>query len=408
MTSIRRLHSLWVVLCLASVPPMVVPRTLLAQSIMERLKQKAKEKAEAEANKKSEADASRKSADSAKAAQPPAATPAAPVTPAAPAATDAAPATKFTDGIALNFDFIAGDRVLFFEDFSADKVGDLPLRMDIQSGNFSVADHRGRHALVNNTGGELSFKLPELLPDRYTMEVEFHLVANGNPMKFYMNGDNSLTVGCWRRTTYIEGQGADGLKSAGEQIPGDADVDVGVCRFMIDRGYAKAYFGGTRTAQLNGLPTTRTDKIRVEFPGSDAADPILLYSVRVAAGGKKLWDAITSSGRVSINGILFDTGSDHIRAESTPVLKDIGNMLREHPELKLLVEGHTDNVGSATLNLALSDKRAAAVKAWLIDKEQVVGSRLTTKGMGDTKPAASNTSPEGRQNNRRVDLVKQP
>ena len=81
-------------------------------------------------------------------------------------------------------------------------------------------------------------------------------------------------------------------------------------------------------------------------------------------------------------------------------------MLKEHADLKLVIEGHTDNVGDAAANQALSEKRAAAVKAYLVGKG-VDASRLESKGLGATKPKVSNDTPEGRQTNRRVELVKQ-
>lgn len=81
-------------------------------------------------------------------------------------------------------------------------------------------------------------------------------------------------------------------------------------------------------------------------------------------------------------------------------------MREDHPDLKLTIEGHTHNVGGAEANQALSEKRAAAVRQVLIDGYQVDGARLVAKGLGQTKPAASNDTPEGRQSNRRVELVK--
>ena len=81
-------------------------------------------------------------------------------------------------------------------------------------------------------------------------------------------------------------------------------------------------------------------------------------------------------------------------------------MLKEHPDLKLTIEGHTDNVGAAESNQTLSEKRAAAVRRFLIDSYQVDGGRLVATGLGQSKPAAPNDTPEGRQNNRRVELVK--
>ena len=81
-------------------------------------------------------------------------------------------------------------------------------------------------------------------------------------------------------------------------------------------------------------------------------------------------------------------------------------MLKEHPDLKLAIEGHTDNVGDAAANQKLSEKRANAVKQYLVSSYGIDAGRLTAKGLGATKPVGSNDTLEGRQNNRRVELVK--
>jgi len=81
-------------------------------------------------------------------------------------------------------------------------------------------------------------------------------------------------------------------------------------------------------------------------------------------------------------------------------------MLTQHPDLKLTIEGHTDNVGGDAANQTLSEKRAAAVKQYLVSAYSIDAGRLATKGFGASKPASPNTTPEGRQNNRRVELVK--
>ncbi len=135
-------------------------------------------------------------------------------------------------------------------------------------------------------------------------------------------------------------------------------------------------------------------------------DVTLLGNITVAAGGKKLYDALAEQGRVATHGILFDIGSDQLRPESTPTLKQIGNMLTQHPELKLMIEGHTDNVGGDAANQTLSGNRAAAVKQYLVSTYSIDPARLTTKGFGASKPVSPNSTAEGRQNNRRVELVK--
>jgi outer membrane protein OmpA-like peptidoglycan-associated protein len=119
-----------------------------------------------------------------------------------------------------------------------------------------------------------------------------------------------------------------------------------------------------------------------------------------------LYGALEEEGRVTAEGIYFDTGSDRLRNESAPVLEQIAGMLTEHPELTLAIEGHTDNVGDPAANQVLSERRAAAVRSYLVERLGIDGGRLTTAGFGATRPVAPNTTPEGRQQNRRVELVR--
>jgi len=121
-----------------------------------------------------------------------------------------------------------------------------------------------------------------------------------------------------------------------------------------------------------------------------------------------LYDRISTNGRATTYGILFNAGSDHIRDSSTPTLAGIGDMLKAHPELELTIEGHTDNVGSSAANQKLSDKRAAAVKTYLVNTYAIDAARLKSVGYGATRPISPNTTAEGRQDNRRIELVKTP
>ena len=131
-------------------------------------------------------------------------------------------------------------------------------------------------------------------------------------------------------------------------------------------------------------------------------------AIRVAEGQRKLYEALSDDGRVATQGIYFDTGSDKIRPESAPTLKEIAALVTEHDGLRLGIEGHTDNVGAAAANLDLSRRRAEAVKAYLVSSLHVEANRLEAFGLGSTKPLQPNTTAEGRQTNRRVELVKLP
>jgi len=177
------------------------------------------------------------------------------------------------------------------------------------------------------------------------------------------------------------------------------------CRAMVDGKYSKVYVNDMRTANHPNTNLGRAKSIKVSG-WNGTGDTIMIGDIRVAAGGRKLYDALSEKGRVATQGVYFDTGSDWIRPESTPTLKEIGDMLKDHADLKLTIEGHTDNVGSAASNRELSAKRAAAVKAFLVNTYGIDAGRLTSVGLGDSKPSTPNTTAEGRQQNRRVELVK--
>jgi outer membrane protein OmpA-like peptidoglycan-associated protein len=107
---------------------------------------------------------------------------------------------------------------------------------------------------------------------------------------------------------------------------------------------------------------------------------------------------------VTVYGIYFDFASDSVRPESKPVLDEIAAIMAKNPGWKLSVTGHTDGIGGNASNLDLSKRRAAAVKAALMERYQIGASRLTTDGAGASSPQDTNDTPEGRARNRRVVL----
>ncbi len=111
--------------------------------------------------------------------------------------------------------------------------------------------------------------------------------------------------------------------------------------------------------------------------------------------------------KVEIYGIYFDFGSDHLKPESEPVLREIGAVLAAHPDWKLKVSGHTDNIGGDDYNLDLSTRRSAAVKAELVSKYHVPAAALDTSGFGAAQPIDTNATLAGRARNRRVELVRE-
>lgn len=116
---------------------------------------------------------------------------------------------------------------------------------------------------------------------------------------------------------------------------------------------------------------------------------------------------IGRTGHSAVYGIYFDTGKTEVKPESEPALKEIAKLLAENSALKLLVVGHTDNVGALAANMDLSKRRATAVVEALTGKYGAAATRLNAQGAGPLAPVSSNSTEEGRAKNRRVELVEQ-
>jgi outer membrane protein OmpA-like peptidoglycan-associated protein len=104
------------------------------------------------------------------------------------------------------------------------------------------------------------------------------------------------------------------------------------------------------------------------------------------------------------SGLLFKTGKSILNAGARPRLDEVASALKRIPDRKLLIEGHTDSVGKEATNLALSERRAQAVKDYLVWRG-VPAERITTVGAGPSRPIADNSNTEGRAMNRRVEIV---
>jgi outer membrane protein OmpA-like peptidoglycan-associated protein len=116
---------------------------------------------------------------------------------------------------------------------------------------------------------------------------------------------------------------------------------------------------------------------------------------------------LTEQKRAVTYGIYFDFNKDTIKPESEPVLKEIVQAMTDHPDWKLTVEGHTDNIGGDAYNLDLSKRRAAAVKDALVTRYHLAADRLSTNGFGSSRPVETNDTLEGRARNRRVELTRE-
>ncbi len=150
-----------------------------------------------------------------------------------------------------------------------------------------------------------------------------------------------------------------------------------------------------------------------EFPYNSALD----FGFRVAISGEPyvkkvepkqqvdLMKDLDTKGFIDIYGINFDIGKWAVKPESFPVIEQITTYLKDHPQVKIMIEGHTDNTGKDAANMTLSDKRSQSIKAEIV-KRGIDAGRMETKGYGASKPIADNKTAAGRTQNRRVTIKK--
>jgi len=314
----------------------------------------------------------------------------------------------------VNYDFVPGNRVIFFTDYADDQVGNFPKRLVFKTGNMEVAELDGRRFLRATTASVLAIPLPEVLPARFTVEIDVinRKVLDG--AAFQLQG-TLVQFRDGKSSTISWGSGGAGLTGGGGgETPYGYDEATRTryrgksaqLRVLGDGEYIKVYIDEKRFVNIPNANFARTTALNIYLDARGDDNPLYLGPIRIAVSGKSIYDEIAAKGSVATQGILFDSGSDKIKPESAPTLKEIGAMLVAHPELKLSVEGHTDDVGNAAANLKLSESRATAVTAALVKDHGIDAARLQAKGMGSTKPAVPNTTAEGRQTNRRVVLVK--
>lgn len=138
-------------------------------------------------------------------------------------------------------------------------------------------------------------------------------------------------------------------------------------------------------------------KTTTSVAGVEVTEPVVEAAAAKAS-------AVAAGTRLALK-VNFDTGKSIIKKQYYDELKQVGDGLNEHKNLKGVIEGHTDNVGSDKSNLALSQRRANAVRDYIIKNFKVDRKRLAAKGYGETKPIADNATAEGRAHNRRIEAV---
>jgi outer membrane protein OmpA-like peptidoglycan-associated protein len=145
---------------------------------------------------------------------------------------------------------------------------------------------------------------------------------------------------------------------------------------------------------------------RLRFCCWDSESKPFLSNLQISTAAPDTRSKLISEGKLISYGIYFDSGKDVVKPESYGALKDIANVLKENPDIRVKILGHTDSDGDEAMNLALSKRRAESVRSELIKTFSVDAAMMDADGAGENQSLVSNASPEGKAKNRRVELIK--
>jgi len=341
------------------------------------------------------------------------------------------------------FDFIPGDKVIAYDDFSQDAIGDFPVNWNTNSSGEVVSSSiQAGHWLMIKKQGRFIPEYLKSLPDNFTFEYD--VICNEkysfySPVLslFFLTGNNGKEVFDYsfipiekrsgvRIGVHPTDAGARGGTTNTESFEDGASLmknEVTTSQFNSYAGKIKMHVSVWRQKQrlrvyLNeekafdlprAFPANKSySTVLFEIWGNmnNDIDRYLIGNIKFSAGAPDTRNKLITEGKFVTRGILFDVNSDKIKPESFGTLKDIAGVLTENPSVRVSIVGHTDADGKDAENLILSKRRAESVKANLVKNFGIDAARLETDGKGASQPVDKNTTPEGKANNRRVEFIK--
>ena len=327
-----------------------------------------------------------------------------------------------------NFDFEPGTRVLFHDDFGPDRQGDFPSKWDT-NGSGEIMEVDGDKWFRLKNASQFLPIINKNLPENYT--IEFDLLTWG--IDRHTNSQGKLTF------IFTDTRGFQNGKTF-------SYFEISPCQFVPSPGYLAKFTNGQRDffkavgQDYRPLVNNAISKVSIAVNGprvrlwlnqekildiprffsegimafkmethalrTDAdKDLILIKDFKVAEAGQDYRSQLLTEGSISTNAILFESGSAKIKSGSTEIIEEIAQVLIDNPEVSIKIVGHTDADGTETSNQTLSKNRADSVKNY-ITQMGISTDRILTAGMGESQPIASNDSPEGKAQNRRVEFIK--
>lgn len=339
------------------------------------------------------------------------------------------------------FDFVPGDKVLFDDNFQNESTDEIPSHWVVSRGKIEMTKINGELTMGFLDASPTAYprmagnkKL--IATNRYTIEFDYLWRNNSKNFVQAINDGNvsdediqiifgteqelnerSATLGDFNNSLSIQAQGKvtfknfEGNYKAGKLAESEVKIYEDLCDKWVHVSIAitekslKVYLNSERVlnAQIeSGKPSTF-----ILYAGSSTyeyASQAFFKNFRIAEGGADPYKTLATDGKFIARGINFDVNKATIKPESMGTLNSIVALMKEKPELKFEIGGHTDSDGDDTSNLKLSQERADAVKAKLISMG-IDASRFTAKGYGETKPIGDNKTFEGKAENRRVEFV---
>jgi OOP family OmpA-OmpF porin len=325
------------------------------------------------------------------------------------------------------YDFVPGDKVLLFDDFSQDAVGDFPALWTANAaGEINTLNiAQGKWLNLNSTDGNYfilkSIDFPrnfiiefDIIPKKTGGRIAAGLILYGEEKPKEM--DNSPHPGTSGIIISIEKErwNTMGYKTGeNTQITGSSSINPVVAEkvnhviIWVQNRRFRIYH---KQAKVLDIPTNVFDGTkfnRLCFRLSRGAScGSYISNIRITSAAPDMRSKLLTEGKLISYGIYFDVNKDIVKPESYGTLKGIADVLTENPDVKVKIVGHTDSDGADAANLDLSKRRGNAVKAELVKSFGIDASRLEADGMGETQPVAPNDSPSNKALNRRVELIK--
>ncbi|MDZ7613796.1 MAG: OmpA family protein [Flavobacteriaceae bacterium] len=323
------------------------------------------------------------------------------------------------------FDFVPGEKVIFYDDFTEGNIGDFPIQWNTTGSGEVVTNNlfEGRWFNITNGRGATVLDQPITLPENYTIEFEvvpqkdqddgdnvawsFSVVSTSKPKDIDYGlarpGDAAIRFEFAYNTYYYTHyrDGSPELSGNTDKIKLLADKKYKIS-IWVQKERIRLYVDETKVFDL---PKAMSKNYKYNMVRFDRGTT-MFTNFRIATGLPDMRNKLMTEGKLVTYGIYFDVNKDIVKPESYGTLKEIAAILNEVPDVKVKIIGHTDADGADAANLDLSKRRAASVKAELAKSFGVNAERLETDGLGESKPVAPNDTPVNKALNRRVEFIK--